>query len=298
MPLTFVPEYEFSRPMGFVPSSRRPHDAEFAVGSLGAAPRRCRLLELFPYAFQFATEDQRQTSTCTGNAVVELAEFLDAIEQAKGADGIAIGSLKPDVEAALDWTNFSRMFPYYFGREKRGWQTVDAGAVIADVFEAAGSKGICLEPWWMFKEANVNVRPDARAIAQAARHLLVNPRRVAREAVREVLSGGGDATKARPIVCGVQVYQHRFFSPEVQKTGWIDLPSKTTDYAGGHALLFAGYDDQEDWTEGPNSWGKGWAFQSVCGRPGWFRMHMQYLRDPKLSSDFWTGDYIRTKERA
>lgn len=293
MPLTFVPEYDFSRPMGFVQSSIRPHDEFFIAGSFGSAPKQARQLDWFPYAFQKATEDQRQTSSCTGNAAIALMEFLDSVKQA----GFLLGELIEEFLAKIDRVNFSRLFPYYFAREKRGWQNSDGGAVISDIFEVLGKMGCPLEPYWMFKESLLFTRPDSRAIAQAARHLLVNPRRVPRESVFEVISGGGDHTKARPVVCGVQVYQHRFFAPDVQKTGWIDMPSKTSDYAGGHALLFTGYDiGTEDWVEGPNSWGQNWASQSVVGRAGWFRMNAQYLRDPRMSDDFWTGDYVRVKE--
>ena len=295
MPVTFVPEYEFSRPMGHIPSAVTPHDQFFAVGSFGGAPKRARLLEWFPYAFQKATEDQRQTSTCTGNAAVALQEFLDAVQQVDWA----LGDLTPEKENEVDWANFSRLFPYYFARELRGWQNSDSGAVITDVFNVLGTKGNCLEPFWMFKESLLFTRPDAKAITQAARHLLINPRRVPREAVFEVLSGGGDPKKARPIVGGFQVYQHRFFAPDVTRTGWIDVPMKTTDYAGGHALLLGGYDiGSEDWIEGPNSWGSNWASQSVTGHAGWYRMNAQYIRDPKLSDDFWTGDGLRVKGTA
>lgn len=270
MGLTFVPEYEFVRPTGFIPSLRNPDDKVFRAGLFGTVPQRFRQLEEFPDFFQNSTEDQRQTSSCTWNAIAVLYEFLHAMQT---------GS----------WANFSRMFGYYHSRKKRGWQNSDSGAIISDCFEVAATKGTCLEAVWMFKESLLFTEPSVSAVNQAARHRLIKIERVASEDIYEVLSGNGDPSKARPVVGAFIVHQHRFFAPDVVKSGWIDMPSKTSDYAGWHAMAIAGFDKTEGWIEGPQSWGDDWASQSITGRKGWYRMNAAYLAEPKYSMDFWTA---------
>lgn len=276
MGLTFVPEFDFARPLGFIAGGWRP-DAKFHVpGSVASsAPTSFRHLSLFPERFQKATEDQRQTNSCTSNALVSFYEYM--FRKQKGF-----------------WEDFSRPFPYYTGRSYRGMQHTDGGAIIGDVFQAAGEFGVPLDPVWQFDEALINTRPSELAYQQAKRYRLVNPRRIPREAVLEVISGGGDPEKAKPVVAGFIVHQDRFFGPQVRQNGEIWLPSPSSSYGGWHALLVAGYDT--DWIEGPNSWGPTWASNSVCGRPGWYRMDMGYLKDPRYSMDFCTGDLVEVPE--
>lgn len=273
MGLTFVPEYEFARPTGFMPGLRRPEDSLF-VPRVGAAyPRVYRQVVEHANHFQRKVEDQRQTSSCTWNALGVLKEYLH-------------------FKKKKEWADFSRLFGYYFSRARRGWENTDSGALISDCFEVAATMGSPLEPFWMFKENLLYVRPDARAVQQAKRNRLIGIKRVAREDIFNVLSGGGDPEKARPVVGGFIVYQHRFFASEVVRTGWIDAPARTTDYAGWHAMAITGYNVDEDWIEGPQSWGEDWATQPVVGRTGWYRMSGQYLRSQNFSMDFWTAEDV------
>jgi hypothetical protein len=274
--LQFVPEYDFHRPLGFLAGGWEPRNEFHVAGSVATSvPPSFRHLTMFPDRFQKATEDQEQTNSCTGNALVSLHEYF--FKKQKGF-----------------WEDFSRLFPYFNGRAYRGWQNQDGGAVIGDVFRAAAEFGICMNPVHQFDSRMVNQRPSQLAYQQAKRYRLVNARRIARESVLEVLSGGGDPEKAKPVVGGFIVHQDRFFGPKVRQTGEILLPSSSSSYAGWHALLIAGYDT--DWLEGPNSWGSTWASNSVCGRPGWYRIDKGYLLDPRYSSDFCTGDFVEVPE--
>jgi hypothetical protein len=276
MALTFVPEYDFYRPLGHLAGGWRVEHQVFVPGSIArVAPPEFRHLALFPERFQRATEDQLQTNSCTANAVIALQEYL--FQMQKGF-----------------WQDFSRPFTYWTGRSYRGMQNNDGGAIIGDVIQATGEFGICTDPIWQFDPALINTKPSEAAFRQAKRYKMVNPRRIPREAVLEVLSGGGDPDKARPVVGGFIVHQREFFGPTVLQTGEIVLPTSSSSYGGWHAMLIAGY--STDWIEGPNSWGSNWASQSVTGHAGWYRMDIGYLRSQQYSMDFCTGDLVEVPE--
>lgn len=276
MGLTFTPEFDFYRPLGFLAGGWRPEAVFHVPGTVAkTSPTSFRHLVTFAERFQKVVEDQKQTNSCTANAMIGLMEYMFRME--KGF-----------------WEEFSRPFSYWTGRSYRGMQNQDSGAIIGDVLQAAGEFGVCLDPVWQFDEALINTRPNELAFRQAKRYRLVNPRRIPRQSVEEVLSGGGDPAKARPVVGGFIVHQDKFFGPQVRQTGEIFVPGPGSSFAGWHALLIAGYDS--DTIEGPNSWGPGWASNSVCGHAGWYRMDKQYLLDPRFSMDFCTGDFVEVPE--
>ncbi len=277
--------FDFTRPLGFLPGFRRPDEEVFDV-PLGASPvpRRFRLVEAYPDSFQAAVEDQRQTSSCVGNACVSLMEFL--------------WHRKTSV-----WANFSRMMAYYWARLVRGWEKKDVGSFIGDCVNQMVLRGLSLESYWRFREELLFVHPDQDAVAQAARHKALRPLRVPRNQVWNVLSGNGDPARARPVVIGITVYNERVFGSQAVRTGEIALPrgygGRITDtFGGGHAIMLAGYDLDEEWGEGPNSWSRRWGTGSPTGRPGWFRVHRKYIEDPNLSSDFWTFEDVEVGQAA
>ena len=84
-----------------------------------------------------------------------------------------------------------------------------------------------------------------------------------------------------PFVFGFTVYQS-FESKDVAQTGNVPMPAANEQIVGGHAVVAAGYDDEEQLFICRNSWGPKW------GDAGYFYMPYAYLLDNNLSADFWT----------
>lgn len=84
-----------------------------------------------------------------------------------------------------------------------------------------------------------------------------------------------------PFVFGFTVYES-FESPEVARTGVLQMPAPKEGVVGGHAVVAVGYDDQNERFMIRNSWGKNW------GQKGYFTMPYSYLLSDNLSDDFWT----------
>ena len=84
-----------------------------------------------------------------------------------------------------------------------------------------------------------------------------------------------------PFVFGFVVYES-FESQQVASTGEAQLPQAGEKQLGGHAVLAAGYDEDQQRFIVRNSWGTGW------GMEGYFTLPYPYFLQDTLSSDFWT----------
>jgi C1A family cysteine protease len=84
-----------------------------------------------------------------------------------------------------------------------------------------------------------------------------------------------------PLVFGFSVYE-AFESDEVAKTGKLNLPEQGEKQLGGHAVMAAGYDDDDQRVLVRNSWGTDW------GMKGYFTMPYDYISNDNLADDFWT----------
>jgi len=181
------------------------------------------------------------------------------------------------------------MMAYYWARMAKGWQSQDGGSFIFDCFEQIQGRGLCLESYHPFRDASGNyttyTAPDESAVRQASRHKALGARRLDRTQIDDALASG------HPVVFGFTVYQHRVFAPDVVQSGQILKPAHYNDFGGGHAMCIAGYDMTSGKVWGPNSWGTTWG-SSNHRKAGWFEMDMDYLHDPKLSSDFWMLDGV------
>ena len=95
----------------------------------------------------------------------------------------------------------------------------------------------------------------------------------------------GCLAEGYPFVFGFTVYD-AFESDEVAKSGKLNLPKKTEQCVGGHAVLAVGYDDAAKRFIVRNSWGADW------GMGGYFTMPYEYAFGghgrAALASDFWT----------
>lgn len=205
-----------------------------------------------------AVEDQAQTSSCTGNAIVGVVEYEENLEK----------------ETFVD---LSRLFVYYNERSMEGDIAQDGGAQIRDGIKSVATLGICQESLWPFDDQHLYLKPTTEAYADALKHTALLYRRVNQTItdVEHVLASG------HTIVVGISIYAS-FESDEVAKTGLVPMPDPHEECMGGHAVVVVGYDRPKRLFKLRNSWGPAW------GNAGYFFLPYDYLLNPQLGSDFWT----------
>lgn len=199
-------------------------------------------------------EDQGSLGSCTANAIVGMMEFLD------NRDGM--------------YTDLSRLFLYYYERERIGTVSQDSGACLRDGIKVLLKKGICPETMWPYDVAKFKKRPTKACQIDALKRTIKVYRRI--ETIDEMLVCLSQGT---PFVGGITVYDS-FMSATVARTGVVPMPKITESVQGGHALEFCGAYVSKKLMIGRNSWGK-W------GMNGYFTIPFAYLANRSLSDDFW-----------
>ena len=207
--------------------------------------------------------NQGQKGSCTGNAIIGAAEYLEN----KDKDLLANG----------EFVSLSRLFVYYNERLMEGTVNEDAGAQISDGITSIMSTGICQEAFWPYIEDKWNQKPEPAAYLDASARKITAAARVSRDNgiadIKQVLASG------YPIVFGFSVYEG-FESEDVAATGMLELPGADEQFMGGHAVLAVGYNSSHVIVR--NSWGDQW------GDKGYFYMPYAYITDRNLASDLWT----------
>ncbi|MDK2745498.1 MAG: C1 family peptidase [Nitrospira sp. BO4] len=202
-------------------------------------------------------ENQGQLGSCTANALVGNLEFLEK-------------------RAGHNPTNLSRLFIYYNERAMEGTIREDAGAMIRDGVKSLVKLGVCTEKLWPYKIARFTKKPSQACYKQARNRQVTSYHRViGLQQMKQCLAEG------YPFVFGFSVYE-AFESPQVAKTGQLDLPKPSEKQIGGHAVLAVGYDEQAQRILVRNSWGADWGIQ------GYFTMPYDYISNDNLADDFWT----------
>ncbi|HTD39358.1 MAG TPA: C1 family peptidase, partial [Mucilaginibacter sp.] len=155
----------------------------------------------------------------------------------------------------------------------------DNGAQIRDGIKSVSKQGVCSETLWPYIISEFAVKPYQSCYTAALSNIATSYHRVS----RNINQMKGCIADGYPFVIGFTVYSG-FESPEVAKTGKLNLPTNVESVVGGHAVLVVGYDDNNDTGRFivRNSWGPGWGLQ------GYFTMPYEYLLDANLSDDFWT----------
>jgi len=240
---------------GWVPDLPDHRDHVFAtpLAQATALPPKVDLRKGCPGVY-----DQGQLGSCTANAIGAAFEF-DLRKQKL-----------PDFMP-------SRLFIYYNERVMEHSVASDAGAMIRDGIKSLSKQGVCPEPEWPYDIAQFAVKPPQSAYASALKHKAVSYQAVA----RNLAQMKGCLASGYPFVLGFTVYDG-FESPQVAKTGLLNMPASSESVLGGHAVLAVGYDDSKERFLVRNSWGKSW------GLKGYFTMPYAYLTERNLSSDFWT----------
>jgi C1A family cysteine protease len=201
-------------------------------------------------------EDQQELGSCTANALAGALEFL----------------MKKD---KVNFADMSRLFIYYNERVIEHTVKTDAGAMIRDGIKTLAKQGSCTEKSWPYAIAKFTVKPAKTCYTEALDYQILSYARLnTLDEMRACLAEG------YPFVFGFSVYES-FESPQVTKTGLVEMPGAGERLLGGHAVLAVGYDDAAQRFIVRNSWGTNW------GQKGYFTMPYAYLADRNLSDDFW-----------
>jgi C1A family cysteine protease len=255
MPTKPTPKKSLKRGYGWQPDLPDHRDHVFAAprATVAALPPKADLRKACP-----AVYDQGQLGSCTANAIAAAIEF-DLLKQ-------KLTDFMP-----------SRLFIYYNERVMEHTVASDAGAQIRDGIKSVGKQGVCPESEWPYVISQFAVKPPPKAYADASKNKALSYQAVA----RDLAQMKGCLAAGYPFVLGFTVYT-AFESPQVAKTGVLNMPATGESVLGGHAVLAVGYDDPSQRFIVRNSWGTGW------GMKGYFTMPYAYLLTENLSSDFWT----------
>jgi C1A family cysteine protease len=249
--------YRLSSRYGWKPDLPDRRDLSYAAPAevLSALPPKVDLTAQCPPVY-----DQGQLGSCTANSIGGAFEFE---------------LLKQGLQDFMP----SRLFIYYNERVIENTVNNDNGAQIRDGIKSVSKQGVCSETLWPYIISEFAVKPYQSCYTAALSNIATSYHRVS----RNINQMKGCIADGYPFVIGFTVYSG-FESPEVAKTGKLNLPTNVESVVGGHAVLVVGYDDNNDTGRFivRNSWGPGWGLQ------GYFTMPYEYLLDANLSDDFWT----------
>jgi C1A family cysteine protease len=203
--------------------------------------------------------DQGQLGSCTANAISGAIQF----EQKKQGVTMFVPS---------------RLFIYYNERDMEGTVNSDAGAQIRDGVKSVANLGVCPETEWPYDINQFATKPTAQCYTDGTKCEAVGYQRLDSSNLNQLK---GCIASGFPFVFGFTVYD-AFESPEVAKTGVLNMPGPKEKVQGGHAVLAVGYDDSTQRFTVRNSWGKDW------GIKGYFTIPYSYLTTTNLADDFWT----------
>jgi C1A family cysteine protease len=202
--------------------------------------------------------DQGQLGSCTANAIGGAIEFELMKQKAK--------IFMP-----------SRLFIYYNERVIENTVSSDNGAQIRDGIKTVNQQGVCTEDSWPYNTSEFAQKPYAVCYQAALQNKVLSYQRI----TRTVAQMEACLADGYPFVFGFTVYDS-FETPEVAKTGILNLPAQGEKVAGGHAVVAVGYNHAQQRFIVRNSWNTTW------GQKGYFTIPYAYLTNENLSDDFWT----------
>jgi len=173
--------------------------------------------------------------------------------------------------------HLSKLFVYYATRVwiERKDPSADAGSFIRDAMKAMATYGSCDESLWPYKPNDYGEAPTQEAKDDAKTRLIDKYYRCVNfRAILQSLS------ERYPVVGGFS-FPKAGFSAEVRKTGIIPYPKPMDPIAGGHAVLFVGYDFRKKTIKFANSWGRDW------GDRGYGYLPFDFITNG-MARDFWT----------
>jgi C1A family cysteine protease len=208
--------------------------------------------------------DQGQLGSCTANAIAGAVQF-DQKNQ-------SLPIFAP-----------SRLFVYYNERDAEGSVSSDSGAAIRDGIKSIVNLGVCPESEWPYDIQKFADKPTPKCYQDALKCTAIGYQRLVSTNLNQLK---GCIASGYPFVFGFTVYDG-FESPDVAKTGVLNMPGPAEKVQGGHAVLAVGYDDSSQRFTVRNSWGSDW------GIKGYFTMPYAYMTSASLTDDFWTVRIIK-----
>ncbi len=187
----------------------------------------------------------------------------------------------------------SRQSLYYNTRAMMGTTSSDSGVDNRTMFAALEKYGWCLEqpvspgdPYWPYDVSNMTTKPPQACYDWAKKNIASIKDEVVSQdpnVMRGALAAG------KPFVFGFTVY-NSMLSAQVEQTGMVPMPTVLDQVAGGHDVLFVGYDDSRQLYKFKNHW---WKLDGTpWGMNGYGYIPYDYAHDPNLSGDFRTATQV------
>jgi C1A family cysteine protease len=257
-------------------------------------------------------EDQDALGSCTANMFAALVEanevkrtkpnVVKAIAAASAAATVTTSNVTTAADGSITFTTkivpqvtsvptppapspspsaqivqVSRLFEYYATRKIQNTISEDSGATIRDTIKAGVLYGVANEAAWPYDIKKFTVNPPQHIWTDAAKHKVTSYHAISDgdiQTMKSVLAAG------YLVGFGFEVYDY-FCSQGMAVNGFLNLPKAGEQVLGGHAVALVGYDDAKSAFLVRNSWGKDW------GIGGYYWMHYDYVKNPRLASDFW-----------
>ncbi len=238
--------------------SRNPQKFSARQGSEQATPS---IVDLRPYLT--AVENQRNSNSCTANAMAGAYEYLENRINGQASD-------------------VSRLFIYYNARALDGDTHQDEGTYLSNCVKVVRKYGACSEQTWPFKISQIKDKPPKKAYQEATKFRIEDAESVDVdvETMRSCLAEG------YPFVFGLQLFES--FNGAGGNGGLVPMPDPDNEsHDGGHAMLCVGYSDPDRVFVVRNSWGAEWGDEGYCYIP------YDYMGDPNLNHDCWVIRQVR-----
>jgi C1A family cysteine protease len=207
--------------------------------------------------FMSPVENQRDSNSCTANAIAGAYEYLE---------NRIYGQV----------TDVSRLFIYYNARALDDRTQHDEGTYLSHCVKVVRKYGACSEQTWPFELNQIKHEPPKQAYKEAKQFRIEDaaPVEVDLDAMRECLAAG------YPFVFGLQLFGS--FGNAGGNGGLVPMPDPNNEsHDGGHAMLCVGYSDPDQVFIVRNSWGPEWGDQGYCYIP------YAYMTNPELNHDCW-----------
>ncbi len=238
---------------GWIPDKPDSRDVLYAVHPLTETPEALNLRE----RWRTPPLDQLTLGRCGPMSV--KSEILYDQEQ----DPL------PDLEPCS-------LYTYFNTRLLMGTVNQDSGVSIRTMFKSLVQYGWCQTRFHTEDIHRFTERPSPAAYADGAKRKLQRYERVPQSQV----AMEGAIAQGDPFLIGFMVGEN---IDQARRDGYIrPLQGRII---GGHAVLVCGYDRRRRRFQFRNSWGQMW------GDGGYGEFDYEYLLDPQLASDFWTGHY-------
>lgn len=259
------------------PPDARDHDALKVIQTPSPPPS-------VPRSTLTKTLDQGGLGSCTVNAVAQAVRVAE-IKQLVESGAMALDDARSVVEF------LARLFPYYLARALHHETQVDSGTYIRFIFQVLNTFGFPPESAWPYDDdANPETGPfarmpsgesfrrafDQRLAAEAGGSSVVKYSRIYGSGYQRVDNVRRALAEERLVVFGTQVSNE--FCGDSSANGGRPIDPPTRDIAGGHAMVWGGYD--ETGADTLNSWSESF------GDGGWFKMSWDYVASD-MTHDLW-----------